>query len=178
MTLLNVETNTKHGCLSKLAKSIGTKINTYPDYIFNSFIQGYPSVCGADLWTSGSNFGTDDYAWASGKKPLRQSELNWKSGQPKRTDGDCVFLQFSNQSANASTYSLGNCAEEKNFTCEVYLFDKTTHNVLIILCYFSYRKEKRNPTPFKKNAWLFMTSATVIYNLSLENMFPYSVIFR
>jgi len=104
-----------------------------------------------DLWTSGSNFGTDDYSWAAGKKPFKQSDLNWKSGQPKKTDGDCVMLQFSNKSANASTFSLGNCAEEKFFTCEV--------NKKMIICNFKYffdtcrsRKEQQNLPQSKKNA--------------------------
>jgi len=32
-----------------------------------------------------------------------------------------VSLQFSNQTANDSTFSLGNCADEKFFICEVKL---------------------------------------------------------
>jgi len=93
--------------------------NLIKTYLF--YFQGYNSVCGFDLWTSGSNFGTDDFAWASGKKPFKSSDLNWKSGQPKKADGDCVAINFSNQTANDSTFSLGNCADEKFFICEVKL---------------------------------------------------------
>jgi len=118
MSLLNVETKSKDSCLLKLAKSdiFIVKINIF--YLFIS--KGYDSICGIDLWTSGSNFGTEEYVWCSKRKPFKSSDLNWKSGQPK-AEGDCVSLQLSNQSL---TFSLGNCAEERFFTCEVKLLKK------------------------------------------------------
>jgi len=74
-----------------------------------------------DFWTSATDVGCDDkYLWCSGSKDFNHDEVNWKDEQPKSADGDCVFLQFSNTSVNLSTYSLGSCAEEKRFICEVF----------------------------------------------------------
>jgi len=81
---------------------------------------GYSPVAGVDFWTSGSDAGVDgNYFWCSEMKEFKLNEVNWKSGQPNSADGDCVTVKFSNTSANMSTYSVGNCADEKLFVCEV-----------------------------------------------------------
>lgn len=54
--------------------------------------------------------------WHKNKK-----EVNWMSGQQNLTDGYCVFVQFSNKSANLTTLSLGDCAQKKKFICEVII---------------------------------------------------------
>jgi len=155
MTLLNVETNLKHGCLSKLAKSKIRMLYAKVTYS-NHLMIGYPSLCGFDLWTSGSNFGTDEYAWAAGKKLFQRNTINWKSDQPKTADGDCVSINFSNKTANESTFSLGKCAEEKYFTCEVLIsvFVYCKENLIIK---FRRPEVDQKLTTFKKNACQFMT---------------------
>jgi hypothetical protein len=81
---------------------------------------GYPIISGIDLWTSGADTGsTDEYAWCSIKRALKTEESNWKMGEPKPSQGDCIFMQFSSSNANDSTFALGNCADDKNFVCEV-----------------------------------------------------------
>jgi hypothetical protein len=73
-----------------------------------------------DLWTSGTDNGCEGkYTWCNGKKELDHDKVNWLGGKPSSADGDCIFAQFSNKSANASTISLGNCVEKKSFVCEV-----------------------------------------------------------
>jgi len=73
-----------------------------------------------EQWTSGTDAGSDDnYFWCPGTKSFSENDVNWKLGQPNSADGDCVFVQFSNKSANSSTYSSGICTEEKYFICEV-----------------------------------------------------------
>jgi len=71
-------------------------------------------------WTAGTDFGSDgSYFWCSDKTVLRPKSLNWKKGQPNATNGECLFYQFSPVNANVSTFAHGNCAEERNFICEV-----------------------------------------------------------
>ena len=73
-------------------------------------------------WTSAKTDGPDgSMIWCNGKKSVDATQVNWKAEQPKLADGNCVFVQFSNSSANLTTFSLGNCAQEKKFICEVYL---------------------------------------------------------
>jgi len=79
-------------------------------------------LVGTDYWTSGTDVGLDDsYFWCANMTAFEHPNVNWKNGQPVAADGDCVFVQFSNVSANASSYALGNCEEKKSFVCEVKL---------------------------------------------------------
>jgi len=78
-------------------------------------MKGFPKISTVEYWTSGTDFGADgSFFWCSDKKVLRPKRLNWKSGQPKAADGECLFYQFS-----GSTFSLGKCDAERNFVCEV-----------------------------------------------------------
>jgi hypothetical protein len=52
------------------------------------------------------------------KIPIELAEVNWNAGEPNQANGDCIYFQLSNSSANGSQFALGNCAEEKNFVCE------------------------------------------------------------
>jgi hypothetical protein len=80
--------------------------------------KGYSETTANELWTSASG-SLDNYMWCVNGNLLDQATLNWKSGQPSASDGNCVHVQFSNTSAHLTTYAIGQCADEKNFVCEV-----------------------------------------------------------
>jgi hypothetical protein len=80
----------------------------------------YSLVTNIEYWTSGSDCASDDnYVWTAKDKNLAFAEVNWEKGQPNSVDGDCAFVKFSNISVNLSTFSLGNCATERLFVCEL-----------------------------------------------------------
>jgi hypothetical protein len=83
------------------------------------FSKGYPETTANELWTSASG-SLDNYVWCANGNLLDQATLNWKSGQPSASDGNCVHVQFSNTSAHLTTYAIGQCADKKNFVCEVF----------------------------------------------------------
>jgi hypothetical protein len=79
-------------------------------------------LSGIEYWTSGTDQGCDDtYLWCAGKKEINfvHKEVNWRNSQRNSADGDCTFVKFSNKNANDSTYALANCAQQKQFICEV-----------------------------------------------------------
>jgi hypothetical protein len=77
-------------------------------------------VVNIEHWTSAKNAGPDgSMMWCNGKTSVQIKQVNWKGGQPNLSDGNCVFVQFSNISANLTTFSLGDCAQERKFICEV-----------------------------------------------------------
>jgi hypothetical protein len=94
--------------------------------IFNDFHNpGFSAVINTELWTSATDEGFDDnYVWCNGRSNMDVRQVNWKSGgQPNSLDGNCVFVQFSNQSANLTTFSLGDCTQKRKFMCEVFTYD-------------------------------------------------------
>lgn len=95
-------------------------------YLFNAYILlGYPVTADIELWTSGSRSSDNKYAWCADDKKLDQSTINWKSGQPSSADGDCVSFQLSKFSANLSTFTMGQCTDQKRFVCEVFSLVKS-----------------------------------------------------
>jgi hypothetical protein len=77
-------------------------------------------VVNIEHWTSAKTDGPDgSMIWCNGKKSVDTAQINWKAEQPNLADGNCVFVQFSNSSANLTTFSLGDCAQERKFICEV-----------------------------------------------------------
>lgn len=79
-----------------------------------------------ELWTSATDEGSDeDFMWCNGNTSVNIKEVNWKGGQPNVADGNCAFVQFSNSSANLTTFSLGDCTKKKKFLCEVYVLTKS-----------------------------------------------------
>jgi hypothetical protein len=83
-----------------------------------------------DFWTSGTDKGCKrQYKWCSKNEEMNVGEINWKSGEPNSASGDCVFVKFSNASADASTYAVADCSEVKNFICEVIYYIPPMHFV-------------------------------------------------
>ncbi|XP_059474381.1 uncharacterized protein LOC132196029 [Neocloeon triangulifer] len=100
MTLLAVEYGDKHRCIS--------------DFVKDS------SLVNIDFWTSGSDKDCDGrYRWCSIERDFISRDVNWKSGAPDSIAGDCVSVNFSNTTANQSTYATNNCSKELLFICEV-----------------------------------------------------------
>jgi hypothetical protein len=91
-------------------------------------------VVNIEHWTSAKTANLDgSLMWCNGKTSLENNQVNWKGGeQPKLADGNCVFVQFSKSSANLTTFSLGDCAQERKFICEVnnqyYMLDEKLAN--------------------------------------------------
>lgn len=84
------------------------------------FLPVYDPVIGVEHWTSATDEGSDgNFVWCNGKTSVNMNELNWKGGEPNLAHGNCAFVQFSNSSANWTTFSLGDCAQKKRFICEV-----------------------------------------------------------
>jgi hypothetical protein len=83
---------------------------------------GYDPVVNIEHWTSGTDRGYDgNHVWCSTKNFLNMNEVNWKSGQPSSADGHCMFVQFSDESANKTFLSMGDCAQKRKFVCQVIL---------------------------------------------------------
>jgi len=60
----------------------------------------------------------EKYFWCSNDGQFEKGEVLWAAGQPDPKLGDCVYFKVKN-ATNASSLFTGNCAEEKNFVCEV-----------------------------------------------------------
>lgn len=56
------------------------------------------------------------------KRPFEESEIQWGDGEPSKS-GDCVFLNLENSTEN-TWLSTGNCADTRNFICEVLYFGR------------------------------------------------------
>jgi hypothetical protein len=83
----------------------------------------YDPVINVEHWTSASGDSSGgNLMWGNGKT-LNIQETNWKVGQPNLADGKCVFVQFSNKTANLTTFSMGDCAQKRKFLCEVITFN-------------------------------------------------------
>jgi hypothetical protein len=86
------------------------------------FESEYDPVINVEHWTSASGDSSGgNFMWCNGNISLDIKETNWKDGQPKFADGKCVFVQFSNSSANRTTFSLGDCTQKRKFLCEVIM---------------------------------------------------------
>jgi hypothetical protein len=89
-------------------------------------------VVNIEHWTSGTDQGSDgNFMWCGNKLFLNKKDVNWKSGQPKSADGHCIFISFSEKSANQTFYSMGDCMQKRNFVCEVIV---PTQNILYCDC--------------------------------------------
>jgi Lectin C-type domain len=118
MKLVSVETTMRHACLSKFAKSLNF-CHFYSCYSLKSNA-GYDPVVKIEHWTSVTDEGSaGNFMWCSNKTFLDMKYVNWKSGQPNNADGHCAFVQFSEKSANQSTFSMGDCTQKRKFICEV-----------------------------------------------------------
>jgi hypothetical protein len=120
MQLVTIDSSTRHAGLSKFAKSVSYLIFFYRLAMYR-FESEYDTVINVEHWTSATAGGGADgnLMWCNGKTSLNIQETNWKSGQPNLADGKCVFVQFSNRTANLTTFSLGDCAQKRKFLCEV-----------------------------------------------------------
>jgi hypothetical protein len=77
-------------------------------------------VSNIEYWTSATDIGTKgSFMWCNGESSLETTEANWKNGKPNNADGHCLFIQFSNETADNTTVSLGDCNQKKKFLCEV-----------------------------------------------------------
>jgi Lectin C-type domain len=77
-------------------------------------------VINTEHWTSAKDDAPEGtFVWCNGNASVNMQETNWKGGQPKLADGKCVFVQFSNRTANLTTFSLGDCDQKRKFICEV-----------------------------------------------------------
>jgi hypothetical protein len=77
-------------------------------------------VVNVEHWTSGTDDGADGkYMWCGSKLFLNMQDINWESGQPKSADGNCIFVQLSDKSANKTYFSTGDCTQKRKFICEV-----------------------------------------------------------
>jgi len=106
-------------CLN-LQKVFSNSILSMTQYTFEL---EYDPVINVEHWTSASGDSSGgNLMWGNGKT-LNIQETNWKVGQPNFTDGKCVFVQFSNKTANLTTFSMGDCAQKRKFLCEVKTFN-------------------------------------------------------
>jgi Lectin C-type domain len=88
--------------------------------IFKIFLTVYDPVVNVEHWTSAKDVNNKgNLKWCNGKTSVNLQETNWKGGKPVLADGNCVFVQFSNSTANQTTFSLGDCDQKKKFLCEV-----------------------------------------------------------
>jgi len=125
-------------------------------------------VVNIEHWTSAKTVGPDaSMMWCNGKQSVDSKQVNWKAGQPKLADGNCVFVQFSNSSANLTTFSLGDCAQERKFICDV-IYDYLTY----FITYFNLlHHHNRNQnlslklTPRRTSACFYLESQTVNFKL-------------
>jgi Lectin C-type domain len=77
-------------------------------------------VINIEYWTSATDEGTvGSFMWCNGEASLDTKEANWKNGKPNNADGHCLFIEFSNLTADHSTVALGDCKQKKKFVCEV-----------------------------------------------------------
>jgi len=122
MKLVTIDTPSRHASLSKFAKSIFGTFHFFKS--MHQFESDYDPVINVEHWTSamGEDSGGNWMSWCNGKISLNVKETNWKGGKPHFADGRCVFVQFSNSSANLTTFSLGDCTQKRKFLCEVFSF--------------------------------------------------------
>jgi len=105
------------------------------------------------------------FVWCGDGSEFDQKTLDWGTAQSSSAAGNCLFGQLSNNSANYSSYAMGQCDNEKNFVCEVYFSRKLS--LQSSGNYFSHRKlqQLQRLTAFKTNAWSSMISQRVNFNL-------------
>ncbi|CAB3381664.1 Hypothetical predicted protein [Cloeon dipterum] len=95
-------------CLSKM-------VNRYPEAV-------YPLQTNRDFWTSGTNLDcAGPHYWCSDGEKLNLGRLpNWKGGRlPSQVAGNCIFINLSNVTVNASVLGADACSAQKQFLCEV-----------------------------------------------------------
>jgi hypothetical protein len=127
MQLVTIDTSTRHACLTKFFRGcqcLLSKINNifWARITLNLFdlLSEYRPVVNVEHWTSAKDGVTEgNWKWCNGDTSVNIQETNWKGGQPNAADGECMFVQFSNRTANLTTFSLGDCAQKKRFMCEV-----------------------------------------------------------
>jgi hypothetical protein len=89
-------------------------------HILPIFQSGYDPVINVEHWTSAKDDAPDGkLVWCNGNTSLNTKKVSWKGDQPNLADGNCVFVQFSNTTANLTTFSLGDCDQKRKFICEV-----------------------------------------------------------
>ncbi|XP_065349815.1 uncharacterized protein LOC135945828 isoform X2 [Cloeon dipterum] len=97
LNLTPIESSGKLNCISKLM----TK---------------FASLTVGDYWLSGTNLGcTSNFRWCTLDRDFVNPELRWKEGHPVK-GLNCVYLEARNESSLLAT---ADCAEEKNFLCDV-----------------------------------------------------------
>jgi hypothetical protein len=120
MQLISIPTPIRQASLTKFLRGKSElKLHSRKKSFFDPV---YDPVVNIEHWTSAKTDGPDgSMMWCNGNTSVEINQVNWKAEQPKLVDGNCVFVQFSNSSANLTTFSLGDCAQERKFICEVYL---------------------------------------------------------
>jgi Lectin C-type domain len=84
------------------------------------FVSDFNTITNIEHWTSGKDGITEgNLKWCNGNMSLNVQETNWKGGKPNLANGKCVVVQFSNTTANLTTFSLGDCTQKRKFICEV-----------------------------------------------------------
>jgi hypothetical protein len=136
------------------------------------FESEYDTVINVEHWTSATAGGGADgnLMWCNGKTSLNIQETNWKSGQPNLADGKCVFVQFSNRTANLTTFSLGDCAQKRKFLCEVITLGFfLTSSLYLTVCSAPNRKNWLCPMPTscRQSACFYLESQMV--SILLQN---------
>ncbi|CAB3370367.1 Hypothetical predicted protein [Cloeon dipterum] len=97
LNLTSIESTGKLNCISKLM----TK---------------YSWLTIGDYWLSGTDLGCpSNFRWCSLDRDFINPELIWKAGHPIK-GLNCVYLEARNESSLLAT---ADCAEEKNFLCDV-----------------------------------------------------------
>jgi len=107
------------------------------------WLSAYGHLVEKDFWTSGTDQDCDGaYRWCSLNRDFTNPEINWGAAEPKSANGDCVSVRFVNGTTEETVYSTGNCAEEKNFICEVRFAIKEANSVKSESS-FSFEKQQR-----------------------------------
>jgi hypothetical protein len=117
----------------------------------NLHILAHFALQGISFWTSGTDLGCKGKNhWCSIDRGIKNRNMSWSS----QTDGDCISIQFSNQ----SQFSKSPCTNKLNYICEVIYFW-----VNDIWCNpnFRYIRGALTRKHFKMSAWRFGTSPLV-----------------
>ncbi|CAB3381665.1 Hypothetical predicted protein [Cloeon dipterum] len=108
MKLASVHEFDDFKCLAKM-------VNRYPGAF-------YPLQTNRDFWTSGTNLDcAGPHYWCSDGEKLNLGRFpNWKGGRlPSQVAGNCIFINLSNVTVNASVLGADACSAQKQFLCEV-----------------------------------------------------------
>ena len=110
--LVSVEYAEKDRCITKLATSRTLFHDTPVPSVQSQCILVYWSIRGTDFWTSGTDQGSKGRNhWCSINKGITNLNMTWSGA----TEGDCISVNFGNQ----SVYSKTPCTNQLNYICEV-----------------------------------------------------------